>query len=220
MHTMRNDNPKTMKVRVFVTGISTEVGKTLASAILTEALEADYWKPIQSGDLQYTDSDKVRELITNTTSQIHPSAYSLQSPMSPHAAAEIDGVTIALDKIIPPQTKNHLVIEGAGGLMVPLNNQDTIADLILDSYRVVVVSRHYLGSINHTLLTLQALKEMGFAPVIVFSGNAHPTTESIIASKSQVPILGRIPELSEINSKAVYSLAEELRPTLVRYLLT
>ncbi|MDA8686865.1 dethiobiotin synthase [Robiginitalea sp.] len=209
-----------MKARVFVTGISTEVGKTLASAILTESLEADYWKPIQSGDLQYTDSDKVRELITNTTSQIHPSAYSLQTPMSPHAAAEIDGVTITLDKIIPPQTKNHLVIEGAGGLMVPLNNQDTIADLILDSYRVVVVSRHYLGSINHTLLTLQALKEMGFAPVIVFSGNPHPTTESIIASKSQVPILGRIPELSEINSKTVYSLAEELRPALVRYLLT
>lgn len=209
-----------MKQTIFVTGISTEVGKTLVSAILTEALVADYWKPVQAGDLNYTDSDKVRELISNTSSQIHPSTYALQTPMSPHAAAEIDGISIELNRIIPPKTANHLIIEGAGGLFVPLNSQDTICDLILEHYRVVVVSRHYLGSINHTLLTLQALKNRGITPYLLFSGNPNPTTESIIASKTKVTVLGRIPELPEINKEVVKSYASVLQPNLERYLLT
>ena len=110
----------------FVTGISTEVGKTIASAIITEALEADYWKPIQAGELDNSDTKKVKNYITNKTSQFHDNSYALKSPMSPHAAAEIDNTTIDLKKIIAPKTKNNLVIEGAGGLLVPLNNTSTI----------------------------------------------------------------------------------------------
>ncbi|MEM8847356.1 MAG: dethiobiotin synthase, partial [Bacteroidota bacterium] len=140
---------------VFVTGISTEVGKTVASAIVVEALEADYWKPVQAGDLENSDSHKIERLISNTKTKIHPNAYALNTPMSPHAAAEIDGVKVDLEKINPPQTENHLVIEGAGGLLVPLNERDTIHDLIQPNYKVIVVSRHYLGSINHTLLTIE-----------------------------------------------------------------
>lgn len=206
--------------QIFVTGISTEVGKTLAAAILTEALQADYWKPVQAGDLHHTDSDKVGELISNGRSVIHPSAYALHTPMSPHAAAAIDGIRIDLAQIVPPQTDNLLVIEGAGGLLVPLNEQDTILDLIRPEYKVVVVSRHYLGSINHTLLTVHALLAKGFNVAILFSGDPHPTTEDIVRTKTGVPILGRIPELKEIEPGRIREEASRLRPALESYLLS
>lgn len=205
--------------RIFVTGISTEVGKTLASAILTEALQADYWKPIQAGDLHHTDSDKVKALISNERTVIHPSAYALNTPMSPHAAAAIDGVRIDLGQIAPPETANHLVIEGAGGLLVPLNERETIFDLIRPEYRVVVVSRHYLGSINHTLLTVGALQARGLEGCILFSGDPHPTTEDIVRTMTGAPILGRIPELPEIDRGRVREEAARLRPALESYLL-
>lgn len=186
----------------------------MASAILVEALEADYWKPVQAGDLEYSDSDRVRDLISNSRSVIHPNAFALKTPMSPHASAGIDGIRIGLDKIMPPSTDNHLVIEGAGGLLVPLNETDTILDLIRPNYRVVVVSRHYLGSINHTLLTIGALMEAGFTPFLVFSGDPHPSTESIIESRTHVPVLGRIPEQSSFTKETVRELARVLRPAL------
>lgn len=206
--------------RIFVTGISTEVGKTLASAILVEALQADYWKPVQAGELHHTDTDKVRELISNTRTVLHPSAYALNSPMSPHAAAALDGVTIDLSRIQPPHTNNHLVIEGAGGLLVPLNERNTILDLIQPGYKVVVVSRHYLGSINHTLLTVNALLDKGFETSLLFSGDPHPSTEAIIASKTQVPVLGRVPELLRVDRTSVQEEAARLLPALRAYLLT
>ena len=124
----------------FITGISTEVGKTIVAAVVTEALKADYWKPIQSGDLHFSDTDKVKQLVSNTKSVFHPSSYALNTPMSPHASAEIDGINIVLDEIQKPVTTNHLVIEGAGGLLVPLNDADTILDLIHPQYKVIVVS--------------------------------------------------------------------------------
>lgn len=180
--------------RIFVTGISTEVGKTVASAIIAEALEADYWKPIQAGELDNCDTLKVEKLILNSTSKFHPNSYALQTPMSPHAAANIDGLTIDLKKIKEPKTKNNLVIEGAGGLLVPLNDKETILDIIRPEYHVMVVSRHYLGSINHTFLTVNLLKEKGFDISILFSGNEHKTTESILKKMTNVPIIGRINE--------------------------
>ena len=137
----------------FITGIGTEVGKTIVSAVVTEALWADYFKPIQAGDLEYSDTDKVKALISNSKSKFFNNAYALKTPMSPHAAAEIDEVTIDLKSISRPKTQNHLVIEGAGGLMVPLNNKDCIIDLIEKTDKIILVSRHYLGSINHTLLS-------------------------------------------------------------------
>ncbi|MGI9552164.1 MAG: dethiobiotin synthase, partial [Aurantibacter sp.] len=161
--------------RLFVTGISTDVGKTLVSAIVVEALEADYWKPIQAGDLENSDGHRIANLISNEKTVIHKSSYELKTAMSPHAAAEIDGIRIECPKIKEPETRNHLVIEGAGGLLVPLNEEETILDLIIPDYKVIVVSRHYLGSINHSLLTINWLLERGHEVSVLFSGNEHTT---------------------------------------------
>ena len=201
--------------KIFVTGISTEVGKTIASAIITEALEADYWKPVQAGDLDNSDSVKVKKLISNSKTVIHPNSYALNTPMSPHAAAEIDGVTISMSAIKEPSTSNHLVIEGAGGLLVPLNNEQTITDLIRSDYKVIVVSRHYLGSINHTLLTVKYLQDAGLEPVVLFSGDEHPTTESSITKMSKAPVLGRIDNEPYFDKNVVKEYADALRDKLL-----
>jgi dethiobiotin synthetase len=200
--------------QIFVTGISTEVGKTIASAIITEALEADYWKPVQAGDLDHSDSHKVAELISNSKTKIHKCSYELQTPMSPHAAADIDGIQINIRKIVLPETDNHLVIEGAGGLLVPLNQNDTILDLIKPNYKVVVVSRHYLGSINHSLLTINLLKQKGYDVSILFSGNEHPTTEKIILDKTGVSSIGRIDEESNFDKAVIKKYAEKFKDSL------
>lgn len=182
-------------MKLFITGISTDVGKTIVSAIFTEALEADYWKPVQAGDLNTSDSHKIRNYISNTTTVIHPNSYALNTPASPHLAAELDNVTIDLDKIQEPFTANHLVIEGAGGLFVPLNQTDCIIDLIQPDYKVIVVSRHYLGSINHTLLTVEALRNKKIEVAgIVFSGNENKSSEQIILHRTGITNLGRIEE--------------------------
>ncbi len=200
--------------RIFVTGISTEVGKTVASAIITEALEADYWKPVQAGDLDYTDSHKIAELVSNKKTVIHKNSYALKTPMSPHAAAELDGITIDVNQIREPKTENHLVIEGAGGLLVPLNDSDTILDIIMPSYKVVVVCRHYLGSINHSLLTINWLKMKGYDVSIIFSGKEHPTTENIIIKKTEVPVIGRIDEEKSFDKATVKKYAALFKANL------
>ncbi|MFT4831897.1 MAG: dethiobiotin synthetase [Psychroserpens sp.] len=200
--------------RIFVTGISTEVGKTIASAIIVEALEADYWKPIQAGDLDHTDSHKIADLVSNKKTVIHKNSYALKTPMSPHAAAELDGVTIDVNKIHEPKTVNHLVIEGAGGLLVPLNNWDTILDIIMPTYNVVVVCRHYLGSINHSLLTIGWLQMKGYNVSIIFSGKEHPTTESIIMKKTQAPVIGRIDEETSFDKATIKKYAALFKANL------
>ena len=199
----------------FVTGISTEVGKTIASAIITEALEADYWKPIQAGDLDNTDSHKIAALISNSKTVIHKSSYEFQTPMSPHAAAEIDGIQIDIKNIKQPLTDNHLVIEGAGGLLVPLNDDDTILDIIMPRYKVIVVSRHYLGSINHTLLTMNWLKQKGYDVYVLFSGDAHPSTESIILKKTGVLSIGRINDEKVFDKEVIKKYAAKFRKVLI-----
>ncbi|PQJ80696.1 dethiobiotin synthase [Polaribacter porphyrae] len=198
----------------FITGISTEVGKTVAAAIVTEALEADYWKPVQAGDLENSDTHKVQRFISNKKSIFYPNSYALQTPMSPHAAAAIDGIKIDINKIKIPKTNNNLVIEGAGGLLVPLNDTDTILDLIQPDYKVIVVSRHYLGSINHTLLTVKLLQEKGFDVSIIFSGDEHPTTESIIKKMTNVNVIGRIDEEPYFDKNVIKEYAEKFREKL------
>jgi dethiobiotin synthetase len=200
----------------FITGISTEVGKTVAAAIITEALQADYWKPIQAGDLDNSDTHKVKRLVSNDISQYHDNAFTLNTPMSPHASAKMDNITISANKIKRPKTKNSLVIEGAGGVLVPINDTETVAQLIAPTDKVIIVSRHYLGSINHTLMTVEVLKarKLNIAGIL-FSGDEHPTTEAIIAKMSQVPIIGRIDEEPYVDANVVSEYADRLREKLL-----
>lgn len=195
--------------RIFVTGIDTNVGKTIVSAILTQALKADYWKPVQSGDLQNTDTMKVKSLVNNPDTVYHPEIYKLSQPLSPHAASEIDRVTINLEDFNLPETENNIIIEGAGGLMVPLNNQCLIADLISHlGVSVVLVSRNYLGSINHTLLTIQELRRRNIPVLgIVFNGEHTPQTEIFIQQYSQLPVLFRVKIEKTINKQTILKYA-------------
>lgn len=198
----------------FVTGISTEVGKTITSAILVEALQADYWKPIQAGELDNSDSHKVERLISNKKSIFYPNSYALKTPMSPHASAGIDEVSISLKNINKPKTINHLVIEGAGGILVPINEKQTILDIIKPEYHVIVVSRHYLGSINHTLLTVNLLKEKGFKVSIIFSGEENKTSEDIIKKMTKVSVIGRIEEEPYFDKNVILEYAELFKDKL------
>ena len=200
----------------FVSGIGTEIGKTIASAILTEALEADYWKPIQAGDLDHSDTDKVKALVSNSISQFHQESYRLTTPMSPHAAAQKEGLSIEIENMKQPNTTNPLIIEGAGGLLVPLNEQDCIIDLIEQlKVQVILVSQHYLGSINHTLLSIEALKKRHI-PIkgILFNGTKNHETEHIILSKTKIPFLGRIPVLSKLNKQTIKKVALEIKKNM------
>ncbi|WP_242083952.1 dethiobiotin synthase [Aestuariivivens sediminis] len=203
-----------MKKTYFITGIGTDVGKTIVSAIVTEALEADYWKPVQAGDLDHCDTYKVKKWVSNSKSVFHSNAYALTTPMSPHAAAEIDGIEIELKAIKTPKTNNHLVIEGAGGLMVPLNQGHTVLDMIKPGYKVIVVSRHYLGSINHTLLTVNTLKDKGFKVALIFSGNEHASTEEIIKKMTGIPVIGRIEEEPYFDHNVIKEYAERFKTSL------
>jgi len=201
----------------FITGIGTDVGKTVASAIVTEALQADYWKPIQAGDLNNSDSHKVERLVSNSKSKFHSNAYALNHPESPHSAAEKDGVLIESKKVIRPVTKNRLVVEGAGGILVPINNTETILNLIKPTDKVIVVSRHYLGSINHTLLTINYLVQNGVEVCgLIFNGNEHHSTESIITKMTGVKVIGRIDEEEEINQAVVSKYAEAFKENLLK----
>lgn len=203
-------------MKIFITGIGTDVGKTIASAIITQALEADYWKPIQAGDLDNSDSYKIKRYISNNKTTIHENSYKLNTPASPHLAAELDGITINLKQIVEPKTKTHLVIEGAGGVLVPLNDKDCIIDLIQKDYKVIVVSRHYLGSINHTLLTIEALKNRKIAVAgIVFSGDENKATESIILKKTNVKFIGRIDNEPYFDQNVINYYAEIFRENLL-----
>lgn len=201
-----------MQNTFFVSGISTEIGKTIASAMITEALHADYWKPVQSGDLHHTDSDRVRSYVSNSKTIIHPEQYKLTKPMSPHASAKIDDVKIRIKDFKLPKTDNHLIIEGAGGLLVPLNKKECIIDLIANfRIPVVLVSMNYLGSINHTLLSIEALRHRKI-PIagILFNGKPTPSSEDVILKMTDVPLLGHIPRLSDVTKVSIKEAAEKL----------
>lgn len=203
-------------MKLFITGISTDVGKTIASAIITEALEADYWKPIQAGDLAYSDSHKIKNYISNDKTVIHENSYQLNTPASPHLAAALDGITLELKNIKEPSTKNNLVVEGAGGVFVPLNDTDSVIDLIQKDYKVIVVSRHYLGSINHTLLTVEALQNRKLTVAgIVFSGDENTSSETIILKKTGLKFIGRIDEEPYFDPNVIQYYADKFRDNLL-----
>jgi dethiobiotin synthetase len=203
-------------MKLFITGISTDVGKTIASAIIVEALEADYWKPIQAGDLHHSDTHKVKSQISNPKSVFFENSYALNTPASPHLAAAIDNLSIDIKKIIEPKTDNHLVIEGAGGLFVPLNDTDCVIDLIKPDYKVIIVSRHYLGSINHTLLTIEALQSRNLNIAgIIFSGDENKATEEIILKKTKINFIGRINQEPYFDKNVIREYADIFRKNLL-----
>jgi dethiobiotin synthetase len=210
--------PKSFKrimQNIFITGIGTDVGKTVVSSIVVQALEADYWKPIQAGDLDTGDAHSIQKLIDNQKTIVHPNIYALKTPASPHFAASLDGITIDLNKILRPKTTNTLVIEGAGGILVPLNDTETILDLILPEDKIIVVSRHYLGSINHTLLTIEILKQKGLNILgIVFNGNENKATESIILQKTGLTMIGRMEDEPYLDKSVISYYADIFRPVL------
>ncbi|MDR3694947.1 dethiobiotin synthase [Mucilaginibacter sp.] len=190
---------------LFITGIGTGIGKTIVSAVLVEKLKADYWKPVQSGDLENSDTITVKNLISNSKTAFFEEAYRLTQPFSPHKSAAIDGISINPENIVLPKTNNILVIEGAGGLMVPLNTDFLMLDLIRQlGAAVILVSQNYLGSINHTLLSAYALKNEKI-PVrgIIFNGVKDIYSKEFILENTGLELLGHIPEYTKIDKNAI-----------------
>jgi dethiobiotin synthetase len=198
-----------MKNNFFVTGIDTDSGKTLVCAILCEALRADYWKPVQAG--MPRDADTVEKLVTNSKTKIYPETFLLNTPASPHAAAKIDGVKIRVKDFTPPVTANNLIVEGAGGCLVPLNEEEFIIDLIVKlKLPIILVADLYLGSINHSLLTIEALQKRKLRiEGIIFNGPPNPESEDVILRHSKLKCLLNIVAEKEINPAVVTGYAAQ-----------
>ncbi len=196
-------------MNLFVTGIGTNVGKTVVSAVLTEALQADYWKPIQSGTVEGMDSETVKSLISNSETIIHPETYLLKEPLSPHFAAKLEGVEIELRKIQLPKTANHLIIEGAGGLLVPINATQYVIDIAkqLDCEIVLVIS-NYLGCINHSLLSIDYLKRNHFKiHSLIFNGEFESEVKQSIINYSSESKIIDIPTINSLNKQHVLEIS-------------
>ncbi len=195
-----------MGVRRFVVaGTDTGVGKTVFAAALAEALDADYWKPVQSGLEEATDLQTVEQLTGLGRDRLLPEAYRLTQPMSPHLAAKRDGVAIDLERLIPPETQRSLVIELAGGLLVPLTDEHLQVDVVARwDAPVVLVARTSLGTINHSLLSVEALRSRGI-PIqgIAFVGEPDDEVEATICSIGEVRRLGRLPILQQLSKQAL-----------------
>jgi dethiobiotin synthetase len=195
----------------FVTAIHTDSGKTLASAILCNALGADYWKPIQCGGPR--DAESVARWIDPDKSKIHPDGKFLTMPASPHAAAKAENIELHSSLFHLPSTENNLVIEGAGGCLVPLNDTEFIIDFATRfNAEIVLVSNLYLGSINHTLLTWEALQTRKLKVAgIIFNGMTNAESERIILRHTRLPVLLRIKPEDAITKAIVEQYARELR---------
>ncbi|MDE2329167.1 MAG: ATP-dependent dethiobiotin synthetase BioD [Bradyrhizobium sp.] len=189
-----------MSTRIVVTGTDTGIGKTVFSAALTRALDGFYWKPIQAGLDKETDSQTVLRLSGLAAERVLPEAYRLRTPASPHLAAELDGVTVEHQALLIPETDRPLLIEGAGGLLVPLTRNATYLDLMA-RWRVPVVlcARTALGTINHSLLSIEALRARSVAILgIAFIGEANIESERIITEMGKVHRLGRLPHVAPL----------------------
>ena len=199
---------------LFVTGIGTDVGKTVVSAILCEYFGFDYWKPIQTGKNLGTDNESLKSLVSTAGFTTYPESYLLEQPLSPHAAAKFENETIKLNQIQFPASSSKLIIEGAGGLLVPINyDNETICDLIIQlKCPVVLVVKEYLGNINHTLLSIEHLKQREI-PVfgIVYVGDELPETSEIIEKMTGIKTLFRVPLFSLLNKDTIRKFAQEIQ---------
>jgi dethiobiotin synthetase len=201
---------------IAVIGIHTGIGKTVASAVLTECLDACYWKPVQSGAHE-RDILLVRDLIKDGQKRVFQETYLLQQPLSPHEAARIDGITIDITKFKFPPADSRLIVETAGGLLSPMSDDGTMADFISHYHLpVILVVQHYLGSINHTLLTIETLKSRGIALLgLVWNGAANASSEEFISRYTKAPVLVRIPEMNPVNHENVQKVVSNVKSTLL-----
>ena len=192
-------------MKYFITGTGTNVGKTVIAAILTEAWQTDYWKPVQSGTIEGSDSATVKSLISNSKTLIHPEAYLLTQPLSPHFAAKIDGVEIEISNINMPETTHDLIIEGAGGLLVPLNGKHYVIDLARRfECGIIVVISSYLGCINHALLSIDYLIRNGFKiHALVFNGQCEAEVKEAIVRYTPGTKIISVPQLKTLSKKEV-----------------
>ncbi|HAO05892.1 MAG TPA: dethiobiotin synthase [Chryseobacterium sp.] len=201
-------NQKTL----FVTGIGTEVGKTVCSAVLTKYFEAEYWKPVQSGDLDYSDTMKIKDWVGKHT-VCHPERYRFKLAASPHQSAKEEGILVDLNEFQIPKTQNYLIIEGAGGLMVPLNDKEFIIDLIEKlNVPAALVVKNYLGCINHTLLSVLVLNQKKIKlNYLILNGNFPPDTERVICENipPETEII-RILDLENITEESIENIAKQL----------
>ena len=190
---------------IAIAGIHTGIGKTVASAVIAEALGADYWKPVQAGDLDNSDTITVSNLIANGINRVHPEAVRLSQPMSPHAAANIDNIQVDYKNFTFPKTDNILIIETAGGIHSPMNDTDTMADFI--SYYhlpTILISNNYLGSINHTLMSAEVLKARGINLLgIIINGERNNESETFIERYTKLPIIAHIPQFDELKPEHI-----------------
>lgn len=210
-----------MTTPIFITGIGTGIGKTVISAIITEALEADYWKPVQAGFSDGTDTAWVASVVSNNKSVFFPERYKLVMPASPHIAAREEGTLIEISEIIKslPKTNGYLVIEGAGGLLVPLNDQDCVADLVLAlGAKVILVSRNYLGSINHSRLTAEVSRYRGLDIAGWVFNDQFGHYEAEIAQWTGLPVLASIPFSTNCDKAFIQQQARLLAPNLKQWL--
>ncbi len=201
-------------MKFFISAIGTDSGKTLVSAIMVEALQADYWKPVQAGFPR--DTETVKSLVSNSISKFYSEAYLLGNPMSPHAAADLDRVRIELGALQLPLTERPLIIEGAGGLLVPVNDREFISDLpMMHGIPIVLVANLYLGSINHTLLSIDYLeRKQAKVAGIIFNGQPNRASEEIIKAHSPFPVIHHVLPLKVVNRETVYQEAAKLKESL------
>jgi dethiobiotin synthetase len=194
-----------MTVRIIVTGTDTGIGKTVFAAGLTRLLDGCYWKPVQAGLDGESDSAVVRRLSGLPADRVLPEAWGLTTPASPHLAAERDGVVIDPTQLSPPTATRPLVIEGAGGLMVPLTRKVLLIDVFAAwGVPVVLCARTALGTLNHTLLSLEALRRRGISVAgVALIGEPHPDNERTLAEFGGVPILGRLPRLDPLTPQTL-----------------
>ncbi|MEP6928272.1 MAG: dethiobiotin synthase [Ginsengibacter sp.] len=206
---------------IFITGTGTGVGKTLVGAIVAEALQADYWKPVQAGFEKGTDSEWVEQMISNKNTVVHPEVYKFKMAASPHIAAKAEQKKIVLKDIINhlPKTKRQLIIEGAGGLMVPLNKNEFVVELMekLKS-RVIIVSKNELGSINHSLLTAAVLKKEKIDVAGWIFNEEYLNYENDIVNWSGYPAIAFVKHLTAISKESIKAEAEKMRHNLEKLL--
>jgi dethiobiotin synthetase len=209
---------------IFITGIGTDIGKTIVSAIIAEALEADYWKPVQAGYAEGTDSEWMKTILSNTKSKVHPEVYKLRLPASPHLAAQNEDNEISLEKIYSfycqlLTTGRQLVIEGAGGLLVPLNEKEFVTDLIKRlNAKVILVSRNYLGSINHSLLTAHVCRQKNIRVLGWVFNDQYMDYEDDIVRWSGYPKLGSVSKLDKVDKEAISAEAGKIKRNLLQFL--